>query len=149
MQFELSPELVATIRKVHNVKADVSSWPAVSHEKIWAYGFQQLLNDAAAPAKEGEDPMPFVQKRLDNLAKGVLRATRIGGGDPVAVEANRIAKTKVLAALKAKNLTEKSPGVTMSKLIAGVLTKYPDIRAQAEINVAGVAELEVEIDLDL
>jgi len=138
--------LTAIVRKTHRFECDLADLPQVSLDKIIAYGFQQLLNDAAAPAKNESEIDALVQKRLDNLRAGVLRAATVRVGDPVAREAKSIATAKVSAALKAKGLGPKSDGVDFAKLVVDLAAR-DDIVAMAKANVAAVAELDIDIEL--
>lgn len=145
MQIEVSNEMTALVRKTHKFTVDISGWPEASLTKVFAYGFQQLLNDAAAPAKADAEVDGFVQKRIDNLANGVLRASPIRAGDPVAREAARIAREMVLAALKKKGVSAK--GQPIADLVEKLIAKNPAILAQAKANVAAVADLDVDVEL--
>lgn len=97
-----------------SVDVDFDTLPAVSQERVKAYGLKQLLNDATAPvslssdvdgrriALKGKDldearksAAELVAKRLGMLKDGILAAPR-GGGDPVAREAKRIAEAAIV-----------------------------------------------------
>jgi hypothetical protein len=134
--------LTATVRKTHTFSVDTDALPPQSFEKLLAYGFQQLMNDAAAPAKTDDEIKAFVQKRLDNLIAGVLRASTVRSGDPVAKEARAIATAKVTAAFKAKGFDLKHPDF---KANVAKLAMREDIIALAKANVAATAEIEVDL----
>jgi hypothetical protein len=138
-------QLTAIVRKTHRFETDFDNLPEVSRNKIIAYGFQQLMNDAAAPAKTDDEVDALVNKRLDNLCDGVLRATTTRVGDPVAREAKSIATAKVLAALKTKGLNAKHPD--FAKLVAEYAARPATIDL-AKAHVAEAASLD-EIDIEL
>jgi hypothetical protein len=144
MQIEVSPDHTVSIRKTARA-VNVAEWPEVSLAKVFAYGLQQLLNDAAAPAKTPAEVEGFVTKRIDNLANGVLRAATIRVGDPVEREANRIAREMVLAAFKKAGKSPK--GQDVAGLTAKLLAKNPGIRETAKANVAAVTEMEIEVEV--
>lgn len=146
MQFTVPNEMTVSVRKTAHVIEGIADWPLVSIEKIFAYGLQQLSNDAVASAENDDEIVALFQKRIDNLAAGVLRASPIRVGDPVAREAMRIAREMVLAALKKKGVPAK--GQPVAELATKLIAKNPAITAQAEANVAAVGELDVDVDLD-
>jgi hypothetical protein len=139
------PTLTAIVRKTHRFEVEWDQLPMVSKDKVIAYGFQQLMNDAAAPAKTEAEVDSLVAKRLDNLRNGVLRATTTRVGDPVAKEAKSIATAKVTAALKKAGHGPKHPD--FAKLVAEYAARESTIEL-AKAHVAEAAELdEIEIDL--
>lgn len=146
MLIEVGDTHIAQVRKTP-FTVDISTWPEASLRKVFEYGIQQLLNDAAAPAKTPAEIAPLVEKRIVNLANGVLRATRIGGGDPVAREALRIATGMVAAALAKAG--KKADAKQIRTLADALIGKRPDITATAAANVAATASLDVEVDIDL
>ena len=138
--------LTAVVRKTHRFEVDFASLPPISQEKLIAYGFQQLMNDAAAPAKSDGEIDALVQKRLDNLCSGVLRATTVRTGDPVAREAKSIATAKVTAALKMAGHSAKHPD--FAKLVAEYAARPATIEL-AKAHVAEANELDEDIDIEL
>jgi hypothetical protein len=148
MQYQIPAEMTAAVRK-QSVTVAIADWPLASIEKIFAYGFQQLLNDAAAPAKDESEIMPLVQKRIDNLANGVLRASPNRESDPVKAEAIRIATGMVEKALKAKGLKVKDVGATkVRELAKELIAKNESITATAQANVTATKDLSIDVDLE-
>lgn len=141
------PDVMTVAIRKRAFSVDPGSWPQASLEKAFAYGVQQLLNDAVAPAKDASEIEPLFLKRLDNLRAGVLRAATIRVGDPVEREARDIAKSMIEKALKAAGAKKVEGGMAaaISKLLAG--PKGPTIRATAKANVALIADLgDVDVD---
>jgi hypothetical protein len=66
--------------------------------------------------------------------------------DPVAREAHKIAKSKILEQLRKKNIDPKSLAEgKMDDLIAGVLSKYPSITEEAQRRVAASKSVADEL----
>lgn len=91
------------------------------------------------------------EKYADEYEFGVRRA---GGGvrapaDPVGKEAHKIALAKVKEALKKNGYKIDSvPKEKINEFVQSVLTKYPEIRAEAERRIQATAAVAVE-DLGL
>ena len=145
MQFEVPASVTVSVRKVARVIEGIDQWPEVSLAKIFQYGIQQLSNDAVASAENDEEIEALFQKRIDNLAAGILRASPVFSSDPVAKEATRIAREKVLAALKAKGIPAK--GQPIADLAAKLIAKNPAIMAQAKANVEAVGNLDIIVEV--
>lgn len=119
---------------------DITALPAASLEYIFAYGLKQVLNDARSSAakvaeEEGLDvadvARAMVQKKLDALLSGDIRATSGRTSDPVAREAKRLANETLKARkIKRDQLTDEQ----YTKLVA----RFMD---QAKANVAATASL--------
>lgn len=76
-------------------------------------------------------------------AEYTFRAPRVGSGpaDPVQREANRIAKSIVLAALSARKIEVKSLGEgKMDELVARVIATKPEVMDEARRRVAAIQE---------
>ena len=144
-------ELVAVVRKEFRFAIDVeefADWPEQSKTKILAYGFQQILNDAAASAKNSDEVDGLVTKRVDNLRAGLLRASPIRVGDPVAKEARAIAVAKVRAAWVKKYGSKpgKSDRDEFNRLVTELAVRE-DVIETAKANVAATEDLEIEIEI--
>lgn len=145
MQFQVPNSATVNVRKSLRTVEGIDQWPMVSIEKIFQYGLQQLSNDAVASAENDEEIEALFQKRIDNLSKGVLRASPVRVSDPVEREAMRIARERVLAAFKVKGISPK--GQKIADLAAALLSKNPDIREVAKANVELANALDIEVDL--
>jgi len=145
MQYEIPGSLTAQVRKSPITVNGIDTWPTVSIAKVFEYGFQQLMNDAAAPAKSPAEIPALVQKRIDNLANGVLRASPIRTGDPVAREALRIATEHVNAAIKKAD--KEADAATVRKLANALIAKDSSITDVARANVERTSGLDIEVDL--
>lgn len=153
-----APEtFVAGIKKTAMRFEGVGDLPQVSLDRVFAYGLQQLLNDAAASAKDEVEAHDMAQARWDNLLAGIVRAARGPTGDPVAREAMKIAIGKVkvhpkyVAWLAASSL-KPADKLATDKLadLAKVYATREDIIETAKANVAKVADIEIdEDDLDI
>ena len=147
-QITIPETATVSIRKANMTINALRSWPQASLDKVFAYGLQQILNDAAAPAGKDAaraDIEALVLKRVDNLSKGVMRASFVRTSDPVAVEALRIATERVVAAAKAKNRKLDAPSIR--KLAIDLVAKRPDITATAKANVEARDALDIDIDI--
>ena len=51
--------------------------PELSKRHVLDYGIRQILNDARASAKTDDEAVSMVEKRLENLLSGTLRASAI------------------------------------------------------------------------
>lgn len=117
--------------------------PKVTQEYIVNYGWRQALADSAASAKSTSEALGMVNKRYDNLVKGVIRAER--ESDPVAREAKRLAIEAVNRALRKAGKDPKEVE-NLADLIAKA-SQDPKIAAQAQANVDAMAGLDIDIDL--
>jgi hypothetical protein len=162
MQTITVPETATvSVRKGARTISGIRDWPLASLEKVLQYGFQQLANDAAAPAKKtwtkGQTPTEaqtkaydaevdaLVDKRIANLAAGIMRASSVRIGDPVAAEALRIATARVNAALK--KASREATAAEVRKLAVELIAKRPEITDVAKANVAAASGLDIEVDL--
>jgi hypothetical protein len=83
-----------------NVDVQLADMPEVSMTHIFDYGLRQILNDAMASGKTPTEREALMNKRLDNLLKGTLRASGGGSSDPVRKRAIELAETKIAKAPK-------------------------------------------------
>ena len=139
--------MTARVRKVA-VQRTMTSLPQIALQAIFAYGFQRINNDAGAVGKNESDDAAVAKsdKRWNSLAAGILRASPIREGDPVRAAAVKIATAKVNAAAKAKGL--KPTAADVRKMALALIEKDESIMAVAKSNVAAVAGLDTEVDLD-
>ena len=129
----------------------IQSWPEASLRKVWEYGLQRIFNDAGAIGKDEpkSHAIAKAQKRLDNLANGVLRASPHRESDPVKAEAQKIALARFKAAVVAKHGAKAFAALEASVVRAKVLEvieRNPDIIATAKKNVEATRAL-TNIDL--
>ena len=111
--------------------------------------FENLRNNFASRAKEGA-----TQEDFDAYAASYQFGVRTGGGgsrDPIEVEAMRIARDQVKAAIKANGLNISAYSAkSISKAAAGLLEKNPAIRETAKERVAAAAAAaQGSVDADL
>lgn len=105
---------------------------------------------------EGESPSPFTADELNDLQVkfaeyaasytfSAPRATR-APVDPVEREMRAIAKERVVAALTAKNISQKAlPEGKMDEYITSLIERRPEIREEAERRVAARKEIAADI----
>lgn len=150
---------------------DFEALPANSQARVIAYGLKQLLNDATAPISLKRDGEPLrdtelnaarkaakelAAKRLDNLERGILTATRVGrAADRVSVIAREIATarvkaSKVFTAWLSENQLKVADKAAREKLseLAAKLAQREDIVAMAFARAAEEADLDIG-DLDV
>jgi hypothetical protein len=128
--------------------------------KIFEYGLQRIFNDAAASAKTEAEAIELANKRLDNLSKGIIRASGVRQGDPVKRRALELAETAVKAndnfkawvAKTGLKVSDKAVVAKMRELAAkAVAVDGNKYTAQARIDVEaakGLGDMDLEIDLD-
>lgn len=114
----------------HSVR--VADLPQLSLNHIFAYGLRQILNDAMASAESESEAQGMVQKRLDNLLAGTLRASPVREGDPVRKRALELATQAVIASEAFIKACQK----------AGVRTTHKDAVAKAKAKAAEVIAVE-------
>jgi len=131
--------------------------PEVSLTKVFTYGLQRILNDAAASAKSDDEATGLAEKRWNNLCAGTLRASPIREGDPVRKRALELALAKVLANAKytawlaeaGLKPADKAAKAKARELAEAAITKPGNaFLAQAEKDVAeakGLGDIDIEI----
>lgn len=145
--------------RVHkqDFKVDVTKLPQIALDKIFAYGLQQIFNDAAASAKTDKEAIALASKRYDSLVAGIVRASPIREGDPVKARALELALPRVKAApgfiaWLAKNNLKASDKAALAQLRKSALdvisVEGNKFVAQAEKDVKAAKAIEVELDLD-
>lgn len=156
MDIAISDRFVALVRK-QSLEINPTELPEVAVRKVFEYGLQRILNDSSAGAESPEEAMQLAQKRWDALKSGQLRAARVGGGDPVAREAMRLAiqtvkKHPKFLAWLAENKLKADAKEAVAKLreLAEQRSKKDDIQKLAKANVAAAEKITVvEDDLDI
>jgi hypothetical protein len=117
-----------------SIDVDTDRLPEAAKAHIFAYGLKQILNDArsALTNKSGAAPdavMAAVQKKLDALYTGTVRAERAGAfvaREPVIAETLRLARAVM------KLAGDKKPTAEAVKAYADT---YPELGERAQRNV--------------
>lgn len=147
-QFQVPASFEARVRKQPFTVTGIESWPVDSLAKVFQYGLQQLMNDAAASAETDAEAIELATKRANNLRDGILRASAIREGDPIRAEAIRIATAKIEKAIKASGRKVKDyASADIRKNALALLEKDPTILAAAKVAVEAAAGLSVTVDL--
>ena len=157
-KFEIFTETTFTA-KVRGVAFPVSldKLPVAGLAKIFEYGVQRILNDAAASAKTDAEATALAQKRWDNLCNGVIRATPQREGNPVRARAIELASARVrvnpkfiawLAEAKLKPSDKAAVAKVRELAIAAVEKPDNAFMVQAAIDVAAAKALTLD-DFDL
>lgn len=145
---EFPNEFTAQVRGQDFKITDMDKWPEVSRAKVIAYGLQRLFNDSAAGAKNGAEALELAGKRLDAMAKGVMRASVGRTGDPVKAEALSIATKLVVDAMRKAGFKGKDlQGETVRAKAVALIEKNPAITATAKANVEARAGLDITVEL--
>lgn len=134
-------------KAAESFEVDFAKLPDASQAHVIAYGLRQLLNDAAASANKGTASRDAVQKRLDNLMAGTLRASTGRTADPVAREAKSIAERLVSTGKvqhKGKPIPKDHP--ERAAIIAKVAAS-DKVQAKARANVKATADMELDIEV--
>lgn len=137
---------------------DESKFTEAVDTYVRRYGLTQMFNDAHSqitakvepdPVKRGELAWALAQKKLDALYAGETRVARVGGprGDDVTNEVKRIAKATILGRAKSKGLSADVVKTNFNEWMAKyIAANEAALRAEAEANLAKVAELSVDLD---
>jgi hypothetical protein len=145
--FALKTETVRVVKAETDYTVDPAQLPDHVRDHVWAYGLRQILNDAAASAKNADEAKGMADKRFANLLAGTLRASSGRESDPVKAEALRLATAIVHKALRAKGfkIADVKPA-QVRELALAKIEKDPDIMALAKANVEQAKALSVDAD---
>ena len=142
-----------------SVEFDFDAAPDHVRAYIINYGLTQCLNDAAASVsvkdltgadleKAKASALGLVQKRLDNLKAGTLRASSGRTSDPVAREAKALGTTAVIRAFAKKGLkpADAAKHKDFSSLVAEYASRASTLeQAKAIVALATVEDIEVDL----
>jgi hypothetical protein len=138
--------VTCAIGKEQTIEVDTTKFSASVNAYIWNYGLKQMLADANSAEKEAEAKLAKSQKKLDSLYAGEVAQARQSGGS-VEREVRAIAMAYVKPKLKAAGkVWSKMEDADKEKVLAHVIAKNPDWRAQAETIVASRKEAVAETE---
>jgi hypothetical protein len=145
--FALKTETVRVVKAETDYTVDPAQLPDHVRDHVWAYGLRQILNDAAASAKNADEAKGMADKRFANLLAGTLRASSGRESDPVKAEALRLATAKVHTALRAKGhkIADVKPA-QIRELALGLIAKDESYMTTAKANVEAAKAITVDAD---
>ena len=129
---------------------DFVNLPEAAKEFVIEYGLRQIMNDSVSSAKTQAEAEGMAGKKYDALLSGTLRAVRSATpADPIGAEAQAIAKgivkaSQAWATLRAKTEDKEERKAWFAAKVAEV-AGMDQVRAQAEMNIASVKDLAIEI----
>jgi protein-tyrosine-phosphatase len=147
------------------MQIDFDAFTDAGKAYVIKYGLTQSLNDAHAAMKreDGQSEAAFfdavqavVDKKLAAIASGEVRVAGVAKmpRDPIAAEAQKIARSRVANAIKKNDQKVKSRVIEIMRehdldekeavaMIVAFLAKRADIVALATENVAAIGEIDI------
>lgn len=114
---------------------------------VFNYGLKQILNDTRSAEKDSDKAMALVEKKLQALYEGKVRAAGERETDPVRAEARKIATGKLDALLRGRKIKKEDLAEGLYAAKVKELMGKTEIMELAKANVEAAKGLSVDDDI--
>jgi hypothetical protein len=146
-QINCYPLITVTVKeekgsdKYVSVSVDPSLWTQEVKDHVFANGVSQIIRDACANGKNLEEKKALLDKKVEALNNGTLRAPR-ESGDPITAVAMKMAKAVIAKKLGSAVFKELSASEVNAKAKAAIEAN-PAFMVKAKAHLDMMAELTI------